>query len=166
MPIYEFYCQGCHTVFNFYSSRVNTETRPSCPGCGRPELPRKPSRFATLKHSGDAEPDPFDRLDDSRLEGAMESLIAEMGEGENEEDPRAMGRLMRRFSDLSGLEMGERMEEFVERMEAGEDPESLEQEIGETLDDDGEIDDFFKLRKAAADRRRRRPRLDDELYFL
>ncbi|MCP4658913.1 MAG: zinc ribbon domain-containing protein [bacterium] len=165
MPIYEFYCQGCHTVFNFYSSRVNTETRPSCPRCGRPELPRKPSRFATLKHPGDDEPDPFDTVDDSRLEGAMESLIAEMGEVENEEDPRAMGRLMRRFSDLSGLEPGERMEEFVERLEAGEDPESLEQEM-ESSDDDGSIDELFQLRKAVHDRRSRRPRVDDELYFL
>lgn len=165
MPIYEFYCQGCHTVFNFYSSRVNTQARPSCPRCGRPELPRKPSRFATLQHAGGEQPDPFDSLDDSRLEGAMESLMAEMGKLENEEDPRAMGRLMRRFSDLSGLEMGERMEEFVKRLEAGEDPESLEQEMDDSLDDDG-VDELFQLRKAVTERRSKRPRHDDELYFL
>jgi len=166
MPIYEFYCQSCHTVFNFFSSRINTQTRPSCPRCGRPELPRKPSRFATLRHAGDEEQDPFEAFDDSRLEGAMESLIGEMGERDNEEDPRAMGRLMRRFSDLSGLEMGARMEEFVERLEAGEDPENLEQEMEGSLGDDASLEEFFQLRKAATDRRSRRPRLDDELYFL
>ncbi|XCN71926.1 MAG: FmdB family zinc ribbon protein [Candidatus Electrothrix aestuarii] len=35
MPIYEFYCQDCNTIFNFFSSRINTEKRPDCPKCGK-----------------------------------------------------------------------------------------------------------------------------------
>ncbi len=165
MPIYEFYCQNCHTVFNFFSARVDTVRHPSCPRCGLGELPRRPSRFATLKHRGEEEPDPFSDFDDSKLEGAMEALMGEAGNLENEEDPRAMARLMRRFSDLSGLEMGDRMADFVARLEAGEDPESLEQEMDGSLDDDGAFDDFFKLKKALQDRSKR-PRVDEELYFL
>jgi putative FmdB family regulatory protein len=167
MPIYEFYCHPCHTVYNFFSARVDTGTRPACPRCGLPELPRKPSRFATLKHGGeDAEDgDPFAGFDDSRLEGAMESLLSETEGLGDEEDPRAMARLMRRFSELSGLEMGDRMEEMTARLEAGEDPDALEEEVGD-LGDGESLDDFFRLKKALGEGRRRRLKVDEELYFL
>ena len=166
MPIYEFFCPDCFAVYNFFSARIDTRARPDCPRCQRIGLDRKPSTFATLKHQGEDDDagDPFSGLDESKLEGAMESLMREVGSMENEEDPRAMGRMMRRFGELSGLEMGDRMEEMIQRMEAGEDPESLEEEMGDDLGDD-DFDDFFKLKKAVAGRRRR-PRVDDELYFL
>ena len=167
MPIYEFYCPDCHTVFSFFTARVDLEARPDCPRCERAGLKRRPSRFATLKHQGADEEhrDPFDALDESKVEGAMESLMQEMGQLENDQDPRAMGHMMRRFSELSGLEMGDRMEQLVQRMEAGEDPESLEDEMGDSDDDDDGLEDFFKLKKTVA-ARRRRPAVDDELYFL
>ena len=164
MPIYEFYCQTCHTVFNFFSARAGTTRQPDCPRCGRSELPRRPSRFATLKHAGEEEPDPFASFDDSKLEGAMEALMNEADGLESEEDPRALARLMRRFSDVAGLEMGDRMADFVARLEAGEDPDSLEQEM-ESFDDGEDFEDFFKLKKQMQERRKR-PQVDDELYFL
>ncbi len=166
MPIYEFYCPDCHTVYNFFSARIDIAASPDCPRCRRRQLARKPSTFATLKHQGEDEDagDPFSGLDESKLEGAMESLMQEMGGLENEEAPRAMGRLMRRFGELSGLEMGDRMEEMIQRMEAGEDPESLEEDMGDDVDGD-DFSDFFKLKKAVG-ARQRRPRVDDELYFL
>lgn len=165
MPIYEFYCPDCHTVFNFFSARIDTAAQPKCPRCERLDLERKPSRFATLKHTtdGEGEDDPLSGLDETKIEGAMESLMQEMGHLENDEDPRSMGRMMRRFSELSGLEMGDRMEELVGRMEAGEDPEGLEQEMGDDFDGEG-FEDFFKLKQAVASRRR--PKIDEELYFL
>ncbi len=167
MPIYEFYCPDCHTLYNFFSACIDTAARPDCPRCERPELERRPSTFATLKHRSDDEnpDDPISGLDEARLEGAMESLMQEMGGLENEEDPRNLGRLMRRFGELSGLELGDRMAEIIRRMEAGEDPESLEQELGDDDLDDDDFSDFFKLKQAVAGRRRR-PLVDDELYFL
>ncbi len=165
MPIYEFYCPDCHTVYSFFSARVAPDRRPDCPRCSRPNLERRPSSFATLRHRGDDEPDPFESLDESRLEGAMETLMREAG-GLNEEDPRAMGRMMRRFGELTGLEMGGRMEELVQRMEAGEDPDRLEDEMDGELGDDESLDDFFRLKKALGERRSKRPRVDEELYFL
>ncbi len=49
MPVYEFYCADCHTVYNFFSQSVNTAKRPTCPKCGRPELERRASLFAISK---------------------------------------------------------------------------------------------------------------------
>ena len=49
MPIYEFYCKDCHTIFNFLSAKVDTTTKPSCPKCGLHPLERQVSRFAISK---------------------------------------------------------------------------------------------------------------------
>jgi len=76
-----------------------------------------------------------------------------------------MAKMMRRFTELSGLQMGERMEEMMTRLEAGEDPEALEEEAEDLGEDEG-LDDFFQLKKALREGRRRRPRVDEELYFL
>lgn len=100
-------------------------------------------------------------LDESRIEGAMAAMMTEM-EGVDEEDPRQLGKLMRRFTELSGLEMGERMEAAMERIEAGEDPESVENELGI---DNEELGGLFKLRKTVS-KRSRPPQVDEQLYFL
>jgi len=174
MPIYEFYCSSCHTVFSFFSARIDTQASPACPKCRRPELPRRPSSFAALTGRGSEEEgeDAFlDGLDESRLEGAMGAIMGELDQLGEDDDPRALARVMRRFGDLSGLELGERMEEYVARLEAGEDPESLEREMEAAGDDlggelgDENFDDFFKAKKAV-ERSRRKPRVDETLYFL
>ena len=58
------------------------------------------------------------------------------GESINEEDPRQMVGLMRRFSEKTGISLGDKMEEALSRLEAGEDPESVEQDMGDLLDRD------------------------------
>ena len=166
MPIYEFFCTDCNTLYSFFTATSATERRPACPRCSRPDLERRPSRFAMLTHSGgDEENDPLGTLDDAKLDGVMDTLMREMGSAD-EEDPRAMGRMMRRFGELTGLEMGGKMEDMIRRIESGEDPESLESELGDDFGDEDSMDDFFKLKKALGNRRSKRPRVDDELYFL
>ncbi len=166
MPIYEFYCRPCHTLFSFFTSRIDTGARPPCPRCGAAELERRPARFATLRHAGEEEPDPLGDLDEQRMAGVMESLADELAGAEDEEDPRQLARLMRRFGEASGLALGPRMEEMIRRLEAGEDPDALEDEMGDDFGEDDEgLEDFFQLKRAAA-HRRRRPRVDENLYFL
>jgi putative FmdB family regulatory protein len=168
MPIYEFYCQSCHAVFNFFSASSAISTRPACPRCGRGDLPRRPSSFATLRRHGGADeagdPSPLDDVDESRMGAAMDTLMREMGELDENADPRRVGAFFRRFSDLAGLEMGPRMEDALSRLEAGQEIEELDSEL-EDLDHDDSLEDLFRLKKAA-DRRRRRPQVDPELYFL
>jgi len=164
MPIYEFYCADCHTLFNFFSAVIDTTTRPQCPRCKRPDLERRPARFATLKHQGDEEPDPLGGLDENRLAGVMESMMGELGDLEENEDPRRLARLFRRFGDASGLQFGPRMEEMMSRLEAGEDPDRLEEEMGDDFDDDS-LEEFFRLRQRGGNLGRN-PAVDDTLYFL
>ncbi len=107
-------------------------------------------------------------MDEDRLEQMMGSMAGELDSmGEGEEDPRAMASLLRRFGEAAGMEAGPRMEEMLSRLESGEDPESLEQEMGD-LDDEGDLSEWFQLRKKAGAIRDRlkRPRVDDTLHFL
>ncbi|HEX9637094.1 MAG TPA: zinc ribbon domain-containing protein [Acidobacteriota bacterium] len=168
MPIYEFYCQDCHRIFNFFSHRVNTEARPLCPKCGRVELAREPSRFATLRHAGAEGSDQLEGADSARIEGAMESVLGEMEQLGDDPNPAQLGRMMRRLGATSGLELGPKMEEIVRRLEAGEDPDSLEREIGDPLEGEAgaeeNMEEFFRLRKKARLSGRRKPEVDETLY--
>ncbi len=165
MPIYEFYCTDCHTIFNFFSRRINTETNPGCPKCGRPRLQRRMSTFAISKGRQDSEDDALGDLDESRMEKAMAALAGEM-EGIDEEDPKQAAQLMRKLYDATGLNLSSGMEEAVRRMEAGEDPEKIEEEMGDVLEQE---DPFSVAPKAQLRDLRRRylpPTVDDTLYDL
>ncbi|MEE4314607.1 MAG: zinc ribbon domain-containing protein [Desulfofustis sp.] len=161
MPIYEFYCQPCNTVFNFYSKRIDTTTTPNCPLCGGHDLQRQVSMFATIGKASE-EDDQFAGLDENKMEQALESLMRE-SEGINEDDPRQMAGLMRKFSEKTGINLGENMEEAIARMERGEDPEQIEQEMGELFEGDDFSFDAMKKRALA---RSERPRHDETLYDL
>ncbi len=162
MPVYEFYCIDCHTIFNFLSRRVNVEKRPACPRCGRPELERRVSLFAVSKGRKEEPVDGMPDLDEGKLEKAMMGLAGEM-EGIDENDPRQLARLMRRLKDATGLNLGAGMEEAIRRLEAGEDPERLEAEMGDMIDEDNPFtfEGIRGLRRRVAP-----PAHDDTLYPL
>ena len=65
MPIYEFYCSDCHTVFNFLARKTADRRRPDCPRCRRPKLERRASTFAVS--SGRGEPSDEDLPESQRL---------------------------------------------------------------------------------------------------
>lgn len=169
MPIYEFYCSACHALFSFFSARVDTEKRPGCPRCGAPGLERKPATFATLSHATGAQGEGPDEgaPDEALMDRAMAELASEMEAVGESDDPKHMARMMRRFGEVSGLEMGSEMESMISRLEAGESADKIEEEM-EALGDDGDStsEELFQLRKKAAARRTRRPEIDDELYFF
>jgi putative FmdB family regulatory protein len=164
MPIYEFYCEACNTIFNFFSRSVNTAKKPACPRCRTQRLSRMMSPFAVTgkaKEEGDAEELPFD---EGRMEKAMQALAGE-AESISEDDPRQAANLMRKLTDMTGLELGPGMTEALRRMERGEDPDQIEAEMGDLLE--GE-DPFVLPGKKGAKKggRRPAPQRDETLYDL
>lgn len=167
MPIYEFYCKGCHRIFSFLSRRVNTEGRPACPRCARADLQRRPSAFAISKNRTEEKaPELPPGFDEARLEQAMSALAAE-GQALEGDDPVASARVMRRLFETAGLPLNDGMREALRRMESGEDPEQVEAELGDTLGDDPFAGGAEPTAKA---RRRLRlllpPSVDPNLYEM
>ncbi len=166
MPIYEFYCAHCNRVFKFFSRGVNTAKRPGCPACRR-KLERQISTFAMpgkAKEPGDAAADL--PIDEARMEQAMESLAGE-AEHINEDDPRQAAQLMRKFSKMTGLEFGAGMETALNRLEAGEDPETIESEMGGAIEgEEPFILPGQRKRAGTAGARRPPPSHDPTLYDL
>ncbi len=164
MPIYEFYCQDCNTIFNFLSSRVNTEKKPDCPRCGKKELTKQLSTFATIGRArAEDDDDQLAGLDETKMEQAFEGLMRE-AESMNEDDPRQMASLMRKFSSKTGISLGEQMEEALARLESGDDPEQVEQAMGDLLDGDDAFSLDVVKRKVRA--KMDAPSHDDTLYTL
>jgi len=164
MPIYEFYCHTCHTIFSFLSKRVNTSGRPTCPTCKGDTLNREISRFAAIGRAREDTGEGDLPFDEGRMERALGTLASE-AEGIDENNPRQAADLMRKLSRMSGMKLGEGMEEALHRMEAGEDPEQIEAEMGDRLEEE---DPFGMTDGGKAVRRRRRPppQHDPTLYEM
>lgn len=167
MPIYEFYCRDCHTIYNFFARRVDTETIPKCPKGKRHRLRRQMSRFAISSGRADTggPEGPEMDFDDEKMEQAMMQMAGEF-DNVNEDDPRAMARMMRKLMDTTGMQMGSGMEEAIRRMEAGEDPDQVEEELGDVL----EAEDPFASGENKLSGLRRRlteaPNVDPEVYDM
>ena len=155
MPIYEFYCRQCHTIYNFLSRTVNTEKIPDCPTCKDVKLQRKVSLFSAISSRGDQGEgdDELPPIDEARMEKAM-GMLAQEAEHMDEDDPRQAAQLMRKLSDATGLRMGSAMEEALARMEHGEDPEKIEAEMGDLLEEE---EPFLLEAKSRRGSRSRRP---------
>ncbi len=98
------------------------------------------------------------------MEQAMQMLAGE-ADKINEDDPRQAAGLMRRLSDMTGLKLGSGMDEALSRMEKGEDPETIEAELGDIL----EGEDPFDLPEKKGNETRKKvsaPFRDETLYDL
>lgn len=139
MPIFEFYSPDTHRIYSFYARRSGmSHLVPRCPDGPDLRMQRKASRFAVVGRAKEPDDSPGgDEFDDPRMEQAMEAMEKEFaGLDETNPDPRQLGHLMRRMADLTGESVPPAFEEMVGRLEKGEDPEKLEEEYGELMDDD------------------------------
>jgi hypothetical protein len=142
MPIYEYYCPDNHRIYQFYAKTLaQGRTLPRCPDNPKWRMEKLVSRFAVTggvrsddgdhKVGGQVESaaDSGVVADDARMEAAMGAMEREFA-SVDENDPRAVGRMMRRMSELTGEKIDGEMEEVVRKLEEGTDPESLEDQLG------------------------------------
>jgi putative FmdB family regulatory protein len=146
MPIYEYACPHCRTIFQFWTQRINEDRQPTCPKCKKQDLEKVMSSFAIGKaqpktnQSADSEeggmPDPFANMSEAQMASAQNEMMKIMQDADSidENDPRQMGALMRKLKESTGMDMGPEMDEAIRRLESGEDPEKIEEEFGELFD--------------------------------
>jgi len=113
MPIHEYRCRKCHrrvsVLLRSFGEAANT--RPRCTYCGHDGLDRLVSRVAVL------------RSEEAQLDGlADSSALGDL----DENDPRSMGRWMKKMSSEAGEDLGDEFREVVDRLEAGQSPEDIE----------------------------------------
>jgi hypothetical protein len=115
-------------------------------------------------------------VDEARLEQAMQALAGEM-DSLDENDPRQGAYLMRKLFDATGMPVGGGLEEALRRMEAGEDPEKIEEDMGDAFEQDpfggllggeGEGTEPADGKKASLGRLRRMlpPSVDPDLHEM
>ena len=124
MPNYDFRCNNCQRhVRLFYSYTEYDSIEPACSHCGSSDLKRVISRVAIAKSEES-------RLDSLDPEGMMAGL--------DEDDPRSLGRFMKKMSSEMGEDLGDDFNEVVDRLESGESPESIEQSMPEIAGEGGD----------------------------
>lgn len=129
MPNYEYRCLNCRRRFEVFFTFADYGTRPVvCPHCNSDKVQRKIGRVRVA------------RSEESRLESLADPAALEG----LDEDPRALGRMMRQMRSEIGEEIGPEFDEVVGRLEAGQTPEQIEQEMPELggSDTGGAGDDF------------------------
>jgi putative FmdB family regulatory protein len=116
MPIYEYRCHHCGKRVSIFlrSFAAAEDARPHCPSCQSQELRRLVSRVATLTSE----------------ENRIESLADPSSLGDvDENDPRSVARWMRHMGQETGEDLGPEFGEVVDRLEAGQSPEEIEQDL-------------------------------------
>jgi len=129
--IYDLRCENSHRFEGWFHDRQAFSDQLSrqlitCPVCGSLHVERRIGRIR-VAHS-----------DESRLEG-----MADPSQLEGlDEDPRALGRMMRQMKSSVGEDMGPVFDEVVDRLEAGQSPEDIDSAIPDLGSDLGAGDDF------------------------
>lgn len=139
MPIYEFACPKCRVVFSFLSKRLKPNRLPTCPKCGNPKMEKQVSRFAAIKGAKEAPTEPAGGagaapdLDDPRVTRAMAELERDM-EHLDENNPKHMAQVMKKMKEVMPPgSVPKELDVAIKRLEAGEDPEKIEQDMGDVF---------------------------------
>ncbi|MDA2923256.1 zinc ribbon domain-containing protein [Acidobacteria bacterium AH-259-L09] len=114
MPVYEYLCQDCGRRFSRFFWRISDADGTRC-RCGSSKLEQLISRISTV------------RSEESRLESMADP--SKWGDFD-ENDPKSMARMMKKLGSEVGEDLGPEFNEMVDRLEAGEDPESIESSLG------------------------------------
>jgi len=122
MPFYQYVCLNCRKRFDLFMSYSEYGTREvHCPHCDSNHVRRRIGRIRVA------------RSEESRLEN-----LADPGNLEGlDDDPQALGRMMRKMSREMGEEMGPEFDEVIDRLEAGQSPEDIEKAVPELGEEGG-----------------------------
>jgi len=114
MPFYDYLCLDCKQRFDVFFTYKEYGSKPVvCSHCQSENVRRRLPRVRVAKS------------DDSRLENMADpSVLAGM-----EDDPKALGQMMRKMGRESGEELPAEFDDVVDRLEAGQSPEEIEKAL-------------------------------------
>ena len=115
MPTYDFICNNCNQRFDvFLTFAEYGKKKVTCTFCKSKNVRRRMTKVRVAKSE----------------ESRMESMANDFSGFEGmEDDPKAMGRMMRKMGKEMGEEMPSEFDEVVDRLESGQSPEDIERAI-------------------------------------
>lgn len=125
MPTYQYRCLNCHKRFEVFMTYQEYGSHSvTCTHCGSQEVKRRIGRVR------------FARSEESHLEDMADpSNLAGL-----EDDPKALGHMMRKMSKEMGEDMGPEFDEVITRLESGQSPEDIEKAMPELGEEGGGMD--------------------------
>ncbi len=135
MPAYEYRCLDCRKRFEVFMTYAEYGTQTvHCPHCESTQIQRKIGRIR------------FAKSEDSRMEDLASDFSNPAALAGLEDDPQALGRMMRKMSGEMGEDMGPEFDEVIDRLEKGQSPDEIEEALPDLGDDMGGpmggLDDF------------------------
>ncbi len=111
MPSYDFLCLNCQQRFEIFLSYSEYGSKPvKCVHCGSDNVRRRMTKVRIAKS------------EESRMENMMdESALEGM-----ENDPKALGQMMKKMGKEMGEDLPPEFDDVVDRLEAGQSPEDIE----------------------------------------
>lgn len=112
MPTYDFVCNACAQRFDVFMTFSEYGHKPvNCAHCGSKDVRRRMTKVRIA------------RSDDSRLESMANDFPGMEG---LEDDPKSLGKVMRKLSSETGERLPPEFNEVVDRLESGQSPQEIE----------------------------------------
>ena len=122
MPTYDFICNDCKQRFDVFQTFAEYGKKPvNCTHCNSRNVRRRMTKVRIA------------RSDDSRMDSMAEGMSNLEG---IEDDPRALGQMMRKMGSQVGEDLPPEFNEVVDRLEKGQSPEDIEKAIPDLGADD------------------------------
>lgn len=115
MPTYDFICNACAKRFDVFMTFSEYGVKAvQCTYCGSDDIRRRMTKVRIAKS----------------MESRMESMESNLSSFEEiEDDPRALGRMMRKMGGEMKEDLPAEFDEVVDRLEAGQSPEEIESSL-------------------------------------
>ncbi|MCZ7548327.1 MAG: zinc ribbon domain-containing protein [Anaerolineales bacterium] len=129
MPTYDFICNDCKQRFEIFLTYSEYGKKPApCSHCGSVNTRRRMTRVRIA------------RSEESR----MDSMESELGGLEGlDDDPKALGRMMRKMGREMGEDLPPEFDDVVDRARSGQSPEEIEAAMPDLGGDAAGGDDDF-----------------------
>jgi len=115
MPTYDFICNTCNQRFDVFLTFAEYGKRTvKCTHCNSKNVRRRMTKVRIAKS------------DESRMMSMADDFSGFEG---LEDDPKAMGQMMRKMGKEMGEELPPEFNEVVDRLESGQSPEEIESAI-------------------------------------
>jgi putative FmdB family regulatory protein len=127
MPTYDFICNNCNQRFDVFLTYAEYGKKTvTCLHCSSKNVRRRMTKVRIAK------------TEETRMESMADDFSGFEG---LEDDPKAMGQMMRKMGREMGEDLPPEFDDVVDRLESGQSPEDIEKAIPDLGNDTGEDED-------------------------